>query len=236
LEGNRAVFKFKQFTIHQEKCGMKVAIDSCIFGASIDVKNGDKILDIGTGTGLLSLMLAQKADVQIDAVEIDQLAYYQAKSNISDSPFDANITIHHIDIKEFNGINYDLIIVNPPFFEKDLNSPNSQKNKAKHQSELTFEILAETISAKLSLKGRAAVLLPPTGMAKFVKLMSINGLYLSKMIQIKHQEIKAPIREIAEFSNINQPAFIKEFCIKGADNVTYTKEFQELMKEYYIIF
>jgi tRNA1Val (adenine37-N6)-methyltransferase len=236
LAGNNTVFKFKQFTIHQDQCGMKVAIDSCILGASVNVESGERILDIGTGTGLLSLMLAQKANVQIDAVEIDNSAYLQANSNISESPFKENISCHLMDIKNFSENNYDLIIVNPPFFENALNSPDVLRNKAKHQSDLTFETLAETISNKLSPAGRASILLPPHGMLKFIKLMEVKGLYVNKLTCIKHQYSKAHIREIAEFSRLNQAPLMKDFCIKEADNVTYTKEFQELMKEYYIIF
>jgi tRNA1Val (adenine37-N6)-methyltransferase len=230
------VFQFKRFIIHQDQCGMKVAIDSCIFGASVDVKSSEQILDIGTGTGLLSLMLAQKAEVKIDAIELDEAAYLQAKSNIEISPFYPNIKIHHTDIKDFNKKNYDLIIVNPPFFENDFISPITKKYKAKHQSDLTLLELAKIINQKLIQSGRAAILLPAKGMGKFEKYMADLGLQKTKSLLIRHRPGNGIIREVAEFKRSSSTKEIVEICIKEVDNVTYTKDFQQLMKDYYIIF
>jgi tRNA1Val (adenine37-N6)-methyltransferase len=230
------VFQFKQFTIHQDQCGMKIAIDSCIFGANVSIVSGSKVLDIGTGTGLLSLMIAQKNDVRIDAVEIDESAFLQAKSNIELSPFNSKLTIYKSDIKDFKEKDYDFIIINPPFFENNNNLMNAQKSKAKHQSDFNLHELAEIINGKLKTTGTLAILLPLDRMALFDTEMRSLGFHKSKSLVIKHQPDKPYIREVAEFNRETTPCKNAELCIKEADNVTYSNEFQQLMKDYYIIF
>ncbi len=215
---------------------MKIAIDSCILGASVFIENRSKVLDIGTGTGLLSLMVAQKYDVEIDAVEIDQSAFLQAKSNIENSPFTSKIHICQADIKSYSKDNYDFIIINPPFFENNLNTMDAQKSKAKHQSDFTLPELAEIINSKLNTKGTTAILLPMDRMVIFEKAIGHLGFHKSKSLLIKHQLNKPVIREIAEFKRDKSQCIRTELCIKEPDNVTYSKEFQQLMKDYYIIF
>ncbi|AWW00250.1 tRNA1(Val) (adenine(37)-N6)-methyltransferase [Arcticibacterium luteifluviistationis] len=228
------MFRFKQFTIHQDQCAMKVCIDSCIFGAWVNVSENDKILDIGTGTGLLSLMLAQKnKSLKIDAVEIDEDAYGQATENFNQSK---QISLYHQDIKTFNKDNYDRIIVNPPFYMDGLSSPNAKKNKAKHQETLTLKELAEQISLKLNFAGTVAIMLPPVEMLHMEKFMSLLDFRINKRLQVKHQKGMKVFREMAEFSKKEVPYSLEELYIKEEDNQTYSDDFQALLKEYYIIF
>ncbi len=230
------MFTFKQFVVKQDKCGMKVCIDSCIFGASTMVLPNQKVLDIGTGTGLLSLLLAQKAKLHIDAIEIDKEAFLQASQNINESPFTENIKTHHSTLAAFEETDYDLIICNPPFYSGQLSSPDPQRNRAMHQESLKLEDLALEINQKLNKNGLAHILLPPTEMAHFKTLMKPLGFSTSREIHIKHNPVKSPFREMVVFSREKSIAQVSEFIIRETDNVTYTEEFQTLMKDYYIIF
>ena len=229
-------FTFKQFTIQQDHCAMKVCTDACIFGASIDVENVKNILDIGTGTGLLSLMLAQRGEAQIDAVEIEQSAYSQALSNIFESEFSDRITVFHQDIKSFYSPDaYDLIISNPPFYQKSLKSPDSQINKALHAVELTFEELIDSVKRLLKPDGRFAVLLPPFEVEKLIDIAQKKELYLSKKILIRHDESKPIFRIIATFQNLTMSDYQEEtLVIHEKNSKTYSENFRTLLKDYYL--
>lgn len=228
------MFRFKQFTIQQDQCAMKVCIDSCIFGAWVSVSESEKILDIGTGTGLLSLMLAQKAkSLLIDAVEIDNDAYLQASQNIKQSP---QISLYHSDIQSFDKSDYDLIIVNPPFYLDALRSPHAQKNKAKHQETLTLKELANQVSLRLNPFGKAAIMLPPPEMRIMEALMNTLGFESERHLKVRHQKCMKVFREMIEFSKKESVLTSKELYIKEEDNKTYSDDFQALLKDYYIIF
>jgi tRNA1Val (adenine37-N6)-methyltransferase len=159
-------FKFKSFVIYHDKTAMKVTTDACLFGAwcaseiSKLETEGKKALDIGAGNGLLSLMVAQKTKLNIDAVEIEDSAARQAAENIISATFEHAIKIHHNDIINFAPGGYDFIISNPPFYEHDLKSDSSIKNTAHHSSNLTLEQLMEIIKIKLNQQGKFYLLLP----------------------------------------------------------------------------
>ena len=230
------MFRFKQFTLEQDQCAMKVCTDSCILGAFTPVRAGIKVLDIGTGTGLLSLMLAQKNKIKIDAIEIDKAAAIQAGENIERSIFKDHISLYHTDIKEFEGNNYDLIITNPPFFEGQLLSPDLKRNKAIHNCHLSFADLAQIIAQKLSPDGDCSVLLPPDEMKSFEEKMAIYALNPSKTLSIKHHSEKPIFRKITLFSRKESEPEQLEICIYETDGRTYTDDFKALLKDYYIIF
>ncbi len=231
-------FTFKQFTIHQDRCAMKVCTDACILGASTAVENVRNVLDIGTGTGLLALMLAQRADAKIDAVEIDEDAYSQALNNVTESKFKDKITIYHQDIKSYSVTNsYDLIISNPPFYQKSLKSPDSQTNKALHAVELTFDELIVSVKRLLKPDGRFVVLLPPFEIEKLIDIAQKKELYLSKKIMIRHDESKPVFRIIATFQNVQILDYQEEsLMIHEKDSKAYTENFRVLLKDYYLIF
>ncbi|MGB3005267.1 MAG: methyltransferase, partial [Chitinophagaceae bacterium] len=157
---SNSFFQFKQFTIHQDKCAMKVTTDSCLFGAwaaeqvhnlEIEVNN---ILDIGTGTGLLSLMLAQNCNAAIDAIEIDKQTATQATENVQVSPFSEKIKIHFADVHQFGfEKKYNIIISNPPFYENELKSEYKKKNIAHHNEGLLLKDLLTIIHKQLLPSG-----------------------------------------------------------------------------------
>lgn len=166
------MFQFKQFTIHQELCAMKVCTDSCLFGALIDIQTTDSVLDIGTGTGLLSMMLAQKGVLHIDAIELDVPAAKQAYQNVSDSMFKNQVSIYNHSIQEYarqSDKKYSLIISNPPFFTNSLKSSNDEKNAAHHSTTLSADDLMQAIQTLLSKEGIAWLLLSPYELNVFQK-------------------------------------------------------------------
>lgn len=234
------MFKFKQFTIDQSKTAMKVCTDACIFGAYIQPNSRKKILDIGAGTGLLSLMMAQRTESKIDAVEIDENAYNQALENISESVFKNQISVYHCSVQDFSknqNNDYDLIVSNPPFFQNSLKSPNIQANKAHHDTTLTFEELVQSVKKLLASEGEFKVLLPPFEMQTFEKIALKNQLFLNQKLKVRHSSKHKIFREICSFSyqktEIPQE---NELNIYEDDNKTYSENFKSLLKDYYLIF
>ena len=137
------MFQFKQFTIHHDRCAMKVGTDGVLLGAWADVNNRQQILDVGTGTGLIALMLAQRSKAHIHAIDIDIDACLQARENITSSPFSQQVEVFHHALHEYRAIcsiRYDLIVSNPPYFVNSLKCPNLQRNTACYNDTPTSEI------------------------------------------------------------------------------------------------
>ncbi|MCU0326903.1 MAG: methyltransferase [Spirosomaceae bacterium] len=233
-------FRFKQFTINQDKCAMKVCTDACILGAFVDVINADKILDIGAGTGLLSLMIAQRTNAPIEAVEIDEDAYNQAIENVANTPFTNQIKVYKTRIQEFTRDlfrSYSLIVSNPPFYQNSLQSPDNQTNKALHNTELSFEELADCVAKLLDVKGRFFVLLPYSETQKFVEIAKTYGLFVNHQLHIRHDENKPIFRVVSTFtSDSNSELMIDELKIWQENGKVYDQKFRELLKDYYLIF
>ena len=217
---------------------MKACTDACLFGAYIaneiqqfPVKN---ILDIGTGTSLLTLIMAQKTSAAIDAVEIDAAAFTQAKQNIEQSNWKEKITIYNNDILKFQpNKKYDCIISNPPFFEADLKSGDEKKNFAKHDTSLTFTALLNVVNANLSSDGFFAVLLPFNRSNYFEEEAAKINFHLVKKILIKQTPKHKHFRSILIFSRKKLEPFQEEIIIKNEDG-NYTPEFIRLLKDYYL--
>ena len=230
-------FKFKQFTIQQDKCAMKVCTDACFFGATIANKKLPAVsyLDIGTGTGILSLMLAQKNDkAVIDAVEIDTDAALQATGNITASPWADRIQVINEDILNLKkDAPYDCIISNPPFFENDLKSPHEAVNKARHHTSLDLYQLLKFVDSNLSATGNFAVLLPYQRLDFFIAEAEKNNLYLAQQILVKQTIKHQFFRGILFFKRKQNEPQYQEIIIKELDN-NYTTEFAAAMKEYYL--
>jgi len=230
-------FRFKEFTIQQDKSAMKVCTDSCIFGAwSAKHLNGIKrILDVGSGTGLLSLMLAQKSGSQIDSIELDSESAGQARENIMASPWSARISLLEGDVLHYplTG-DYDFIISNPPFFEYDLRSPQEKKNKAKHNETLTLDQLIVDIRSLLTPEGIFSILLPWHRTGYFETLATENGFFLREKLIVRQTATHQPFRSICLFGFQNpEKAVVKDLIIKN-EKGKYTTECAALMSDYYI--
>lgn len=227
-------FQFKQFRIDQEKSAMKVTTDACILGAYVPVPNGGYILDIGTGTGLLSLMVAQRSPAKIHAVELDINSYQEAKENILKSPWRDRITLYRNDIKEFSlPIKYDLIICNPPFFVNQLKSPSEKKSKAKHSDQLTIDALTAIASHLLKKNGKLAVLLPLIASKGLVASAEKNKLYAYQQLHLRDNPSRPFIRQINIFSPIKKNLHEESLTIKTGEG-DYSEEFVQLLKDYYL--
>jgi tRNA1Val (adenine37-N6)-methyltransferase len=229
-------FSFKKFTVQQDKSAMKVCTDSCILGAwSVNHINGaKKILDIGAGTGLLSLMLAQKSDSLIDSIELDAESAVQAQENITASPWSRRIRLIEGNVLDHQlPADYDFIISNPPFFESDLRSPVGKKNKAKHNETLSLEELIIVIRNHLKLTGSFSILLPYHRNEYFENLATANGFSLWEKRIVRQTPAHQPFRSICLFSFQKPEATVsKELTIKD-EKGKYTGEFVELMSDYY---
>ncbi len=230
-------FQFKQFTIHQEHCAMKVTTDACLFGAWAASKignslRGDKILDIGTGTGLLSLMMAQaNTHAIIDAVEIDEAAAAQATENFQASAFKERLQLHTTAIQQFRPIHkFDFIVTNPPFFDNELKSLNDKRNLALHSASLSLGELLAAIQTNIAANGRFAILLPYHRTAYFVQLA--KDFHLQENVSVKQTEKHQPFRSMLLFST--KPGILRESELIIKQNNQYSTEFVSLLKHYYL--
>lgn len=231
-------FQFKQFTVHQEHCAMKVTTDACLFGAWAATVHGQlstvhNILDIGTGTGLLSLMLAQKCSAPVHAVEIDGAAASQASENFASSPWKERLHVHHSPIQQFshqpiNG--FDFIIANPPFFDNDLKSEDQKRNLALHSSSLSLEGLLVAIKQQLSANGSFAILLPYHRSDEFIRLA--EGFFLQQKTLVRQTERHGYFRSMLLFAA--QPTGTIESDIVIKENDQYTPAFISLLQDYYL--
>ena len=233
-------FRFKKFTVYQDMCSMKVCTDACLFGAWVADKiergllSPAKILDIGTGTGLLSLMAAQKSNTTIDAVELDENAFEQAKKNFNNSPWAERLNIIKGDIKDLDiHGKYDLIISNPPFFENELKSPNKGINLARHDSGLDMEELLNVVHTYLNSDGVFAVLLPYQRVTYFEQMAGKREFYVSNKMIVCQIPNHSPFRVLFLLTRIKTPIDAKEITIKNAEG-GYTDEFRILLKDYYL--
>ena len=234
-------FRFKQFVVHQQHAAMKVTTDACVFGAWVaqqlqkENKTFVNALDIGAGTGLLSLMVAQKNSLQIDAVEIDNSAAHQARNNFAQSPWYPSLQLVEGDIttcplkKE-----YDCIFSNPPFYEGELQSPSAARNVAHHSQQLKLEALLHIISERLNEKGIFFLLLPYKRKSEVERLLQQAALHIYTMVDVQPSVTHAPFRILVKGGRLEKGQKEKEtFCIKDADG-QYTPAFVQLLKDYYL--
>lgn len=217
---------------------MKVCTDACLFGAWVAqyIKETANVLDIGTGTGLLSLMYAQQhPEAIIDAVEIDISAAAQARENFNASPWSSRLTIYSSSIQQFNsGLKYDLIISNPPFFENDLRSANPKRNNAMHDTSLTLEELANTVVQHLSPNGIFTILLPYHRVNYFIEIMEKVGLFLSSKLLMKQSIKHDYFRSVLCFSLQKKNSMNEEIIIIREKGNSYSQRFSDLLKDYYL--
>ena len=233
------MFSFKQFSIQQDRCAMKIGTDGVLLGAWAPIQNNPfSILDIGTGTGIIALMLAQRSSAeQIDAVEIDEDAYEQATDNFENSPWNDRLFCFHAGIDEFveePEDEYDLIVSNPPFYSEDYKSSNDQRDLARFQDAMPFEDLIEAAALLLSENGIFSVIIPFKEEEVFLALAKEYQLHPFKIARVKGTPTTEMKRSLLAFSRNSIPNFpIDELIIETVRHI-YTPEYVALTKDFYL--
>ena len=218
-------FRFKQFTIHQDKTAMKVGTDGVLLGVlTKPTFNPKRILDIGTGTGLIALMLAQRFEKSvIDAVEIDRDASEQALYNFRSSIFADRISVFCTDILDYT-----------PYFNNSLKAPDAQRSIARHTDSLSFDKLAKSVARLLSDDGCFCVIIPFDTIPILIDIFNKNRLFVNYIITISHNEKKQPKRAVISFLNVNIDSVLKSnLYIEKSPNV-YSDEFKSLVEPFYL--
>ena len=234
-------FQFKEFTIHQDKTAMKVGTDGVLLGAWSSIENDpDTVLDIGAGTGLIALMLAQRCDAMtIDAVEIDENAYEQTVQNFEGSHWADRLYGYHASFQEFaneiaaEAATYDLIISNPPFYTDDFETKNAARNKARFASALSFENLLKGVSKIISENGVFTTIIPYKEEAYFIKLAAKYHLFLHRVCHVRGTATAAIKRSLLEFSLHSNEPLATTLTIEVIRH-QYTQAYKNLTKDFYL--
>jgi tRNA1Val (adenine37-N6)-methyltransferase len=234
-------FQFKEFTIHQDKTAMKVGTDGVLLGAWSSVTDfPDSILDIGAGTGVVSLMLAQRSDaLNIDAVELDENAYEQTVENFERSSWSDRLYCYHATFQEFaseiaaDEETYDLIVSNPPFYTAGFETENSARNKARSTSFLSFEELVEGVVNIISKNGKFVVILPFLEERNFISLAAKNNLFLNRVCRVQGNSLSEIKRTLLEFS-LTKTNIKEEHLIIELSRHQYTEAYVNLTKDFYL--
>jgi tRNA1Val (adenine37-N6)-methyltransferase len=233
-------FSFKQFTIQQDRCAMKVGTDGVLLGAWTSLENNPQtILDIGAGTGLIALMLAQRSNAeQIDAIEIDEDAYEQCVENFENSPWADRLFCFHASLDEFaeepEDEKYDLIVSNPPYFVPNENEliPENRK-KARFNDSLPFEDLVGYASQLLSEAGELVVVIPFAEEEKVIVLANANKLFPYRITRVRGTATAPIKRSLLQFSFTKQNLEVNELILEISRH-EYTQDFKELVQEFYL--
>ncbi|WP_423819999.1 methyltransferase [Salinimicrobium sp. TIG7-5_MAKvit] len=238
-------FRFKQFTIQQDKCAMKIGTDGVLLGAWTSLQhNPFSVLDIGTGTGVIALMLAQRSNAElIDALEIDEDAYEQAVENFENSDWGDRLFCYHAAFDEFveemqeEGMEeeekYELIVSNPPFYSADYSSGDAKRDQARFSEALPFEELLEGVSLLLSKRGIFSVIIPYAEEEKFRYLAADHGLFPQRITRVKGTPDSPVKRSLLELSFLEGKPEVDELVIETARH-QYTPEYIELVKDFYL--
>lgn len=240
------VFRFKRFDVVNERSAMKVNTDGVLLGAAMTISPDDRrLLDIGTGTGTIALMAAQRLDdLQpgcnascVDAIDIDELSATEAAANFRNSPWSEHLNAHNLSLEDFSEKEpgkYDLIFSNPPYFEDSLTAPDERKSTARHTSEgLSYRDIFEFASDRLTEGGRVSLVLPAGQEASLCRYARMCGLHLFRILRVRTVERKSPSRIIAEFSRQRVQSAADEILTIQNEG-KYTQEYLSLTHEFYL--
>jgi len=234
------VFRFKQFCIHHDRCAMKVGTDGVLLGAWGCVE-GKRILDIGTGTGLIALMAAQRnPEAEVLGIDIDEAAILQARENVAESPFSNRVSCLLCDLMAFqidNSSCFDAILCNPPFFTEDTLPDNKSRALARNNKSLPFELLIPKVASLLANDGTFSLIIPSQLATELVGLCINEGLYLVRRCQIRTTMKKPPRRTLMIFSFECNPQTAdcrQDELILMTDDGTRSQAYQELTKDFYL--
>ena len=244
-------FRFKRFEVVNERSAMKVNTDGVLLGASMTILPSDRnLLDIGTGTGTIALMAAQRLAscpceagatgirTIIHAIDIDEASAVEAAANFCNSPWSADLQAFHASLDEYEEVSvlpeYDLIFSNPPYFEDSLNAPEQRRNNARHTSTgLSYREILDFAAARLSDGGRVALVLPAETEHQLCRHARMNGLHLFRIVRVRTVPRKEPSRIIAEFSRIRKDT-PEDTVLTIQNEGKYTEEYLSLMRDFYL--
>ena len=231
-------FSFKQFKIDQDQCAMKIGTDGVLLGAWTHLgQNPESILDIGAGTGLIALMLAQRCGAEVvDAIEIDANAYEQCVENFEVSPWADRLYCYHAGLDEFieeMEEPYELIVCNPPFYVENVSSGNQQRDQARQNEYLPFDELLEGVTALLTENGTFATIIPFKEETQFIALAATFGLYPKRCLHIRGNEKSEIKRALLEFTFKRNSCVVEELIIEKERHV-YTADYVNLTKDFYL--
>jgi tRNA1Val (adenine37-N6)-methyltransferase len=233
-------FQFQQFRIEQSQCAMKVSTDACLLGAAVDLRGATHLLDIGTGTGLLALMVAQRhPEVEIEAIEIDNAAATQAAVNVAASVWTPRIRVQALSLAAYAAtqpVPFSHIICNPPFFRQSLPSPDAARSTARHATEasLTFTELAQFAANFLLPDGQLTVLLPPPEMQQFTLAAANAGLHPATRLVVRHRAGGRATRHIVAFGWAKEAVVETELAIRETGSEEYSADFRALLAGFYL--
>ncbi len=256
MTGDMGVFRFKKFEVVNERSAMKVNTDGVLLGAAMTIRPEDRtMLDVGTGTGTIALMAAQRAlerrggreeipgqarndvrDLWIDAIDIDEASAAEAGMNFMNSPWKMNLHAHHASLDTFasaSDMKYDLIFSNPPYFEDSLPAPEERRCNARHTMGLSYRELLEFAAERLTENGRFSVVLPADQEMPLTRYARMNGLHLFRIMRVRTVPRKAPGRIVAEFSRVRCPE-PEDFVLTIQDEGKYTEEYLSLTRDFYL--
>lgn len=231
-----ADFHFKQFSISHDRSTHKIGTDGVLLGAWVAVKNVSRILDIGTGTGVIALMLAQRSDplTKIDAVEIEEADAAQARENVARSPWPEKVNVIHSSIQRFSpGHQYDLITSNPPYFINSWRPPEKRRSQARHTHELSFEELLQSSLRLLKEDGRLAVILPYQEGLHFIDLAKSSQLYPVRQLTFRSRANKPIERLLLEFTKKSGDLLSDELILHDKGN-EWSEEYCALTRDFYL--
>ena len=232
-------FLFKQFQIFHDECAMKVGTDGVLIGAWVEVINAKIVLDIGTGTGLMAIMMAQKsAGARIDAIDIDSAAYHQALKNVDLCQWKDRIRIYNQSVQDFTSqqtaFQYDRIVCNPPFFNAGTASNISNRQIARHTNTLSYDDLIDAVCKLLSFNGKFSLILPRLEGLEFQKIAIAKGLYLTRLTEVQSKKDKPVERLLMEFQREAQQMVKSQLVIQYEGRNDWTPDYIALTKDFYL--
>jgi tRNA1Val (adenine37-N6)-methyltransferase len=230
-------FRFKQFTIFHDRCAMKVGIDGVLLGAWTPLSKPKRILDVGTGSGLISLMLAQRSMAMIDAIDIDQDAITQATVNVQNSPWSDRISLHHQSFQDFVKVNehtFDVVVSNPPYFVNSLKNPSDRKTLARHTDSLShLELIALSVPL-LTPNGIIALILPVEEGYQCIAEAEKMGVYCKQVVEVYPKPNNQAKRLLIEFCLIQCERSTSKLTIETDIRHQYSPEFSLLARDFYL--
>jgi len=229
-------FHFKQFSLYHHRSTMKVGTDAVLLGVWTDVKSVERALDVGTGSGILTLLLAARSNIEVDAVEMDRASFEEAGENFVSSPFADRLTVYHADFNDFvknSNKKYQLIISNPPFFLNDRKSEKSHKRLARHADTLTYEQLIDGICQLLNPDGHLSVVLPYREGQQFIHLAAEKGLFVQRQMLIFPKPCQSPNRMNLQLGFNPKPVQQEKFIIRNEDG-SFTRQYVSMLEDYYV--